>query len=29
MEGGLSCVVELVGDEGLEVEDQGGTEAVG
>jgi hypothetical protein len=29
VEGGLSCVVELVGDEGLEVEDQGGTEAVG
>ena len=29
VEGGLSSVVELVGDEGLEVEDQGGTEAVG
>ncbi len=28
VEGGLSCVVELVGNEGLEVEDQGGTEAV-
>ncbi len=26
MEGGLSGVVELVGDEGLEVEDQGGAE---
>ena len=29
VEGGLSRVVELVSDEGLEVEDQGGTEAVG
>jgi len=29
VEGGLSCVVELVGDEDLEVEDQGGTEAIG
>ena len=28
VEGGLSGVVELVGDEGLEVEDQGGAEAV-
>ncbi len=29
VEGGLSCVVELVGDEGLKMKDQGGTEAVG
>ena len=29
VEGGLSGVVELVGDEGFEVEDQGGAEAVG
>ena len=29
VEGRLSCVVELVGDECLEMEDQGGTEAVG
>jgi len=29
VEGGLGGVVELVGDEGLEVEGQGGAEAVG